>query len=275
MSKLSVLMTVYNEADFIEYAIRSCLPCVDHLVVVEGAYQETIKLGASPRSTDKTREIIQFLGNQHIIECGPSPFGSEWSSDASKWKIDYIEANAKTDKDQRNIGLDRIKELNPDGWFMIIDGDEVYDPLAFKMIRSFIKTMEKNDKYAAYFKSLTFVNDPYHFTEQSFPRLFKITSACTFVNDNFLDWPDKNLKWGHPHVIKVPIQYYHYSFLKGQKRFLEKRDWWMNRGLGSNFDYGWNIDKNGKINDPNHDIYEYTGKHPDIMKDHLLWKKDA
>ena len=42
--KLSVLMTVYNEKEFVEYAIRSCLPYVDHLVVVEGAYQEVIDL---------------------------------------------------------------------------------------------------------------------------------------------------------------------------------------------------------------------------------------
>ena len=59
--KLSCLMTVYNEESFIEYAIESCLPYVDHLVVVEGAYQETIKLGATPHSTDNTDEIIKKI----------------------------------------------------------------------------------------------------------------------------------------------------------------------------------------------------------------------
>jgi len=46
----------------------------------------------------------------------------------------------------------------------------------------------------------------------------------------------------------------------------------MSRGI-PNFDYGWKIDNEGKISDSNHKIFEYTGKHPDIMKNHSLFQE--
>ena len=254
--KLSCLMTVYNEESFIEYAIESCLPYVDHLVVVEGAYQETIKLGATPHSTDNTDEIIKKIYKIN---------GEE--------KIIYKKENGETDKDQRNFGLEEIKRLNPDGWLLIIDGDEVYEASTFKMIRTAMMNMDRSNKYASYFKSKTFVNDPYHMTDQEFPRLFKITPECKFVNDNFMEWPDKGIGWYSPYVIKIPyISYYHYSFCKGREKFEQKRNWWMNRGFGPRFDYGWRYE-NGKIDDPNHVVHDFAGIHPAIMKEHPLWKK--
>lgn len=261
MSKLSVLMTVYNEASFIKHAIEACLPHVDLLVVVEGAYQETINLGKSARSTDGTLEILNQYESPEL-PCG-CPDG----------KVVVIQANEQTDKDQRNVGLQKIKEINPDGWCLIIDGDEVYEPESFKMIRVAIKNMEKTNKYAAYFKSLTFVNDAYHYTEQEFPRLFKLTPEAKFVNDNFMSWDDKQLTWRYPHVIKIPyIHYFHYSFCKGKERFELKKKWWETR-FGQDFNYGWKIGDNGKITDNNHDIYEFTGKHPEIMKDHSMMEQ--
>lgn len=258
MSRLSVLTTVYNEIEFLPFAIDSCIRYVDDLIIVEGAYQETIKLGRSPRSTDGTCEYInQFIQN--------AP-----SCSIPQDKLTYIQANESSDPQQRNVGLSKIKEINPDGWFMVVDGDEIYDPNTFKLIRAQINNMERTGKYAAYFTSITYVNDPYHYTLQEFPRLFKITSGCKFVNDNFLEWTDKNLSWSSPHVIKLPqIKYHHMAFAKGRERFELKRSWWMNRGLSPNFDYGWKIDENGKISDKNHEIFEYTGKHPDIIKQYL------
>lgn len=261
--KISVLMTVYNEAEFVEYAIRSCVPFVDHLVIVEGAYQETIKLGANPRSTDGTKqkieETIQSIANHS-------------SSTAFMNNIHYIEANAQSDKDQRNIGLNKIKELNPDGWCLIIDGDEVYQEDTFKMIEVAIKNMEKTNKTCACFQSITFVNDFKHFTMQEFPRLFKITPQCQFINDNNMDWPEIQK---HPALlyVKIPyIKYHHYSFCKNAKRFELKKQWWEKR-FDVAFDYGWHLNENGKIDDKNHHIIEYKGKHPEVIKSHPLYQE--
>lgn len=247
-------MTVYNEAEFIDYAIQSCLSYVDHLVIVEGAYQETIAVGGTPRSHDGTYDLIEKYRDNP--------------------KVSIIYANAQSDKDQRNLGLEKIKELNPDGWFMIIDGDEVYEPSTFKMIQVAINNMEKTKKYAAYFKSFTFVNDLRHYTEQEFPRLFKITPGVKFTNDNFVAWEDQQVGWFTPYVIKIPyINYFHYSFCKGKDRFELKKKWWETR-FGKPFDYGWKVNEQGKIEDPDHEIYEFTGQHPQVMKNHPLWEKD-
>lgn len=253
--KLSVLMTVYNEADFVEHAIRSCLPYVDHLIIVEGAYRETIKLGASSRSTDGTVEIIE----------------EELSFSNKIW---YIEANEDSDKDQRNVGLKQIKELNPDGFLLIVDGDEVYNPQTFSLIRSVMNVMRKSSKKVAYFNSLTFVNDVNHYTNQYFPRLFDLKNALRFTNDNYMVW-NEHLDGDFTLYGQgsSPIKYHHYGFVKGHEKFLLKKKWWETRFPGKPFDYGWKIDENGKITDKNHKIYLYESKHPDIMASHPMMQK--
>lgn len=267
-------MTVYNEADFVRFALASCVDFVDDVVVVEGAYQETIKCGGEPRSTDGTIEAVKgFMETFEEMSC---------HNIGAYFPVHYIEANEQTDKDQRNIGLERIKQVNPDGWLLIIDGDEVYTKENFMMVRNYMKIMEKQDKYAAYFKSLTFVGDFEHYTDQEFPRLFRITPECEFTNDNFMRWPDKGVEWKLPHVIKIPyLRFHHYAFCKGvdNERFLLKKKWWETRfgdnymGTGKSFEYDWYVNEEGKIRSPNHDIYKYTGRHPEIMKDHPLWEK--
>lgn len=252
--KLNILMTIYNEADFVDYAIKSLLssPIVNKIFIVEGAYQESIKLGANQRSDDGTLEIVKKYQDNNRIE--------------------FFEANEQSDPDQRNFALKQIKKDDEDCWTLIVDGDEVWTQTNLKLLANLCVQLEKQNVYAAYFTSLTFVNDLKHYCKQEFPRLFKVTKESKFVNDNFMEWPDKNIKWQHPHVIKVPyIQYHHYSFCKSHSRFKLKKQWWETR-FGKQFDYSWYIDDNGKIVDPNHQIFEYSSKHPDEMKNHNLWK---
>jgi len=266
-------MTVYNEVEFVDYAIRSCLPFVDHLVIVEGAYQETIDLGSDPRSTDGTLSKLEEIYDLEYIK---NTFNLDDEDEIEKLycKLHVIQANAQTDKDQRNLGLEKIKEINPDGWCLIIDGDEVYDKNTLNMVKVAAHTMEKQDKLAAYFKSMTFVNDFQHYTEQEFPRLFRITSECKFINDNFMEWTDRNIGWFSPYILKIPyIRYHHYAFCKGIERFELKKKWWESR-FDEPFDYGWQLDATtGEITDPNHNIVIYTGTHPGVMKSHHLWKE--
>jgi hypothetical protein len=247
-------MTVFNEGDFLDYAIRSCIDHVDDLVIVEGSYLETQKLGIPPRSTDETLSILE----KH----------------KSNPKIHIIFANELSDPQQRQIGFNKIKELNPNGWMLLIDGDEIYDAATIKMVKNVANSMDKNNQYAAYFKSLTFVNDFDHYTEQDFPRLFKITQEASFFNDNYVSW--KNINWQYPYVVKLlNIKYFHFSFAKNIKRFSVKRDWWNNRFEKSrNFEYDW-IEKDGKIESTTHKVVQFTGKLPSILKDHPLWRKDA
>ena len=256
MANVNVLMTVYNEETFLPYAIRSCLPHVKTLTIVEGAYRETIAVGAPPRSTDNTIKIAKsFLPH---------------SSDPLQFqKVTLLHANEKSDLHQRNIGLEAIKKTDPNGWLLIIDGDEVYEPITFKMIEALTKKMDNCGARAAYFKSLTFVNDLNHYCEQEFPRLFKLTPECQFVNDNYMWWDDKT-QWGLPTVIKAPnIRFFHYSFCKGSQRFALKKKWWETR-FQQPFNYSWHFDETGNIADKGHQIMGFTGQHPPVMADHPL-----
>ena len=269
-------MTVYNEEKFVAQAIKACRPYVDEIVIVEGAYQETVACGAAPRSTDDTKmkitEAVEGFGAAEIKN-------GDWSCKLDEGQVYYLEANEKTDKDQRNVGLEKIKNLNPDGnsWLLIIDGDEVYTEENFVMIRNFMKTMEKLKAYAAYFKSLTFVGDLDHYTEQEFPRLFKVTPSCQFVDDNYMTWPDEKKTWAYPHVIKVPyLKYHHYAFCKGVERGRLKKQWWETR-FGkepeNKFEYDWYFEDDGSVWSPKHKISKYTGKHPVAMQEYYKNQK--
>jgi hypothetical protein len=248
-NSIHVLATVYNEAEFLSYSLRSYLPHVNSVTLVEGAYRETIAIGASARSTDGTISIAQ----KYVSE-----------------NVQLIEANEESDAHQRNIGLGAIrKQYGTDGWLLIVDGDEVYEPITLKMINALTHKMEQSNAKAAYFKSLTFVNDFQHYTEQEFPRLFKLTEDCSFINDNYMRW-GTDTAFAAPTVIKTPnIKFFHYSFCKGNERFALKKKWWETR-FKQPFHYSWSLDSGGQITDRNHVIRAFTGKHPEIMKNHPL-----
>ena len=123
---------------------------------------------------------------------------------------------------------------------------------------------------------MSFVNDLQHFTVQEFPRLFKITKGCKFVSDNYMYWQDKMLGWGLPHIIHLPyLRFHHMAFCKGLERFKLKSDWWNSRFNDKNFKYDWYVDDDGKLYSPNHEIQLYTGKLPEILKDHPLYPRET
>lgn len=251
--KLSAMITTFQDVEFIDASIKSIKDNVDQLVITEGSYSERHKMGIPARSTDGTIDICR----QH----------------ADGKKVLFFQANEQSDPQQRNFCLEKIKQFNKDGWFLIVDSDEVWDPNMLLKVKSLCKAAEKeNIIHAAYFTSMTFINDAKHFTFQHFPRLFRITPECRFVNDNFLSWD--GIPWSAPYVIRrEDIKYFHYSFCKGTDKLNQKRDWWMSRGLGKDWDYGWKVDENGKITDDNHTIFLYEGKHLSIMNNHPLMIK--
>lgn len=238
-----VLMCVYNEAAFVDYAIRACVPHVKSITVVEGAYRETMLSGAPARSNDGTLEILR----KHV---------------SSKLKI--IHANERSDAHQRNVGLEHIKTLDPHGWMLIIDGDEVYEPFTFKLIGALCNKMEKSQRRCAIFKSLTFVNDFEHYCEQFFPRLFQVAPDASFVNDNHVAYGQTS----GPTIQCPYIAFHHYSFCKGIQRFLTKKQWWETR-FAQPFNYSWHVNDAGLICDPQHEIKQYTGRHPAILADRI------
>ena len=82
-------------------------------------------------------------------------------------------------------------------------------------------------------------------------------------------WPDDKISWSFPWIIKMPnIKYHHYGFCKNKERFLLKKKWWETR-FGKPFDYSWYLNPEGKIDDINHKIFKYTGKHPKEIEENF------
>lgn len=238
-------MTVYEEEKFLDRAINSIYEFADCISIVEGAYQQTIRNGNQPRSQDKTIEILE-----------------SWKNKDQQNKINISYFNGESDQEQRTHGLEFLKQQNCDN-FLIVDGDEVYETKELKKIKFVVQAYKQKDVRAAYFQSLTFVNDFQHYTPQEFPRFFKLTPGCYFSNDNYVNWEDYD--WQEANftgkIIKAPIRFFHYSFCKDFSRFLKKKTWWETRFKDRNFIYDWDIVEQ-KIQPMNAKIYEYNGPHP-------------
>ena len=233
--KIGVLMTVYNESLYVDYAIRSSLDLFDKLSLVEGAYQETIKTnpGLSPRSTDGTLDIIHKY------------------KDYSNVNIQY--RNELSDPQQRTAGLDYLRDCD---WVLICDADEVWNEENAEELRARLETVSPQ-VMTIKLDIQVFVNDFKHFTLQTMPRVFRMTPDLKFIGDNETQYFKQSIRWA-----SSPI-FWHYSYVKDHTRFNIKKKWWAARG-GSD----WFIDTNGMYYSPNHKIWEYTGDHPEIMKDH-------
>jgi hypothetical protein len=97
-------ISVFNEVKTLETTIRSVVPFVDHLLVVDGAYAYFPYLGANGRSDDGTNELVRELMKEipklELIGCM-----MPWESEMQKRTV-YC-------------------GLVPDGdWIFIIDADE-------------------------------------------------------------------------------------------------------------------------------------------------------
>ena len=242
--KLTALITVYNEAKFLDCCLESIKDHVDSIVVVEGSYQENIRLGKPPRSEDETEEVIHKFMDRNEDK-----------------RITLLHYNEESDAQQRNAGLEEIKDQKDIDFCMIVDGDEVYTPEMFKLIKAIMRTNQD----VFYHTCRTFVGDFNTYCKQQFPRLFRLYEDTEFTNDNFVrsngkEWPDLS-------KTIINLQYFHYGFLKGNDKFLDKKKWWESRFGKGQFNYDWYVDTEGKITPTGHDLYQFTGKHPKVVQD--------
>lgn len=234
-------MTVYNEAEYVEYAIRSALEKVDYLSIVEGAYQETLKTNPNktPRSNDGTLDIINKYKDHP--------------------KVNIIYANELSDPQQRNRGLQFLKNKKCD-WMLIIDADEIWDDDNYEILQHKLTNIN-SEVETIKLDILVFVNDFYNYTIQTMSRLFKIHDDLMFVSDNETQYYNKYIHW------RDNPTFFHYAYVKNKDRFQTKINWWSCRG-GSD----WFINGQGKYYSPNHKIYEWNDDHPTIMKSHPRYK---
>lgn len=286
--RVYALIVVYNEAQYLDYALRSIEPFVDGIAIVEGAYQNAMALGVSPRSDDGTLDIL-----------------AAWKSHP---KVRVRHANEPEEPAQRQNALDLIREswpIQPDrDWMFLVDGDEIHAAADLERMRGFLAEASARGRYGLFVENLCFVNDFWHYTPLLAARFFRLTPGMRFVGDCSVEWPDRQLGWhaaprvvhlgwgrlwwpiafvdrrGDRHIATVPgrrFRQYHYSYVKDRERFEVKRDWWRkSRGDST---WGWEM-VNGRIEwrgAPRQRgfvklrrvaVLPFHGRHPDLMRSH-------
>ena len=108
--RLAAVFCIYNEEEYLPYAVRAILPAVDDVVICLGLAPYTAyAAGALPGQypPDRTEQLVDRLAAEH------------------PGKIQVIKARWPSQMEHRQAGLARCLDLGADYYFLV-DGDEVY-----------------------------------------------------------------------------------------------------------------------------------------------------
>ena len=238
-------MCAYNEADFIEYSIRSVIDRLDELIIFEGSWKECYEVNGKKRSDDGTVEILEKLQKEF-----------------SNLRVFHY------NEDNQLIQRNRIFEQLPrDCWLWIVDADEVYDEENLDKIDALLSFSQDE---CIKLNSLTFANDFYNVFNIEFPRLFRIKpqNQYRFVAPNELA---KKTPTGEIEKLNIvsykDIRFWHYSYCHSPERFMEKKK----ERTKAHGHFTWEL-TNGVVHKPGGRIGDpYDGDHPEIMKTHPLY----
>lgn len=106
--KIAAVFCVYNEEEYLEYAVGSILPAVDRVFICLGTapYNAYNPAARSVSRPDRTEEIVDALERQHP-------------------KLRVLKGVWDSEIDHRNAGLQACLQEGMD-YYWLVDGDEVY-----------------------------------------------------------------------------------------------------------------------------------------------------
>lgn len=254
-------MIVYNDVDYVDYAIRSVIDWVDELVVVEGAFEITMAGGKPPRSNDGTLEILAKYANNP--------------------KVVLKQANLREHKDHYNIGYQHAINNGSD-WAILVDSDEIWtknaktiaDAVMKKELSMEIKGMPRESTIKEFrVQEYCFINDFKTWYSGLYPRIFRCEPGAFFVFDNEVQFPDGRGE----HIISLILgrDIYHYGYVRRKKRWEMKQEYMWEKDHNPSIKNDYKLEGNTYIIPKDLPIYQFTGQHPDIMKNHPFFDKTA
>jgi hypothetical protein len=253
--KKTAFMIVYNDVDYVDYSIQSIQGWVDEIVVIEGAFEITMKTGAPPRSNDGTLEILQ----RH----------------ADEGTIILKHANLREHKDHYDIGYQFAIENGSD-WAVLVDSDEIWSKQAKQIADAQMKRcLNDSDPCPCEMRvnEYSFVNDFQTYYNGTYPRIFRCVKGSKFVFDNEVQFAGR-MRGEHPVHILPGRLIWHYGYVRKKKRWKLKQDLMWQKDFNP-------LNKKYKLEGDNYvlpediAIYEYTGVHPEIMRNHPFHDKTA
>jgi len=101
--KLAALYCIWDDWDLLNESVRIMAPLVDGIVVI---------------------------GSQKSNYGEVSVIPEEWNGLCYKWEPDQFKQPSANERDKRNFGLNKLKELGYTH-FIMLDADEAYEPVSF------------------------------------------------------------------------------------------------------------------------------------------------
>jgi glycosyltransferase involved in cell wall biosynthesis len=235
--KLVVNMVAFNEAEFIEAAIRSTIGYVDEFVVIEGSWKthQEANEGIGARSTDGTIEILKKLQRKYPT-------------------LKVFHRNEKEQLAQRNQYWKCCPQENHA--MLLQDADEVYDHENIASIRIIANNTPPN--HVVQLISKVFINDLKTCSEVLYPRLWMIKwgKDYNFTEPNTIEMDGKKL----PVTIPTTLHHFHYSYTHNPERFQQKRN---ERMLVHKF-FPWKLEGDQVVR-PTAKITKFEGEHPPLI----------
>lgn len=239
-------MIVYNDADYVDQTLESFKDFVDEMVIVEGAFEITMKGGKPPRSDDGTLDIIA----KHV----------------DNKKVFLKQVNLREHKHHYDVGYQWAVERGAD-WAIMIDSDEIWTKQAKLFADSYMKKFsDMSQVHEIRVQEYCFINDFKTWYPGTYPRIFKAQKGASFVFDNEVQYPQYG-RGGHG-VYTIPGRFiFHYGYVRRQKRWRLKQDYMWEKDFNPlNKQYKLEGDK--YIIPSDIPIYEFKGRHPEIMQKH-------
>ena len=239
--KLIANMVVYNEAEFVEAAIRSTIHYVDQMIIIEGAWGEFLDGNpkATERSNDGTLAILELMRREH-----PD-------------KIKIVRRNSDSQLKQRDVYFEYApKEPHI---MLLQDADEVWTDEEMAKVKIISQNLPAN--HVVTVNSAVFINDLRHVSYVTYPRIWSLPAGThNFVEPNRIV-SNNGISNGIEYVmLPTSLMYFHYSYCHSPERFTAKK----NERTMLHGGFAWRL-KGNKVVREDANINEFKDKHPEII----------
>ncbi len=210
---IAAVFCVYNEEEYLEYAVRAILPAVDRVIICLGmapytAYNPRARDSSRP---DRTEAIVDALAARHP-------------------QITIIKGIWDNELDERNAGLDLCLQQGID-YSWLVDGDEVYREDHLRAIREEIAQHPEVGTFIIkchiFWRSFAYRIPAQEMTWRP-RRIFKLTRfrrilglkipyRCRFVGSNDINTLGPVHELRPEHAV-----FYHFSYARSAKAMADK-----------------------------------------------------
>lgn len=211
--RIAAVFCVYNEEEYLEYAVRAILPAVDRVFLLLGkapynAYNPHAREVSHP---DQTEQVVQRL-------CAGLP------------KIAVVRGTWSSEVEHRNAGLELCLQEKMD-YYWLVDGDEIYRPDHLEKIRRGIAARPECGTFIIkchiFWRSFLY-RIPAQEMSWRPRRIFKITSSrrilglrfprrCSFIGQNQMN----SLGSIHEFPPEEAV-FYHFSYARSAQAMEDK-----------------------------------------------------